>query len=86
MGELQFKKTFKSQAKVRIALAGPAGSGTTLTALNLAQAFGGRMALIDTEHGSASKYADSFDFDALHLTSFSPMMYIAAVNAAEREG
>ena len=48
-----------------MAIAGPSGSGKTYTALTVAAALvpGGRVAVIDTEHGSAAKYADLFDFD-----------------------
>lgn len=47
---------------------------------------GGRIALVDTEHGSASKYADKFDFDTLELHSFNPQNYIDAITAAEEAG
>ena len=53
-----FKKATKKQAKLRLTLDGPPGSGKTYSALELAKHLGGRTALIDTEHGSASKYAD----------------------------
>ena len=39
------------------------------------------MAVIDTEHGSASKYADEFQFDVLELESYHPQQYIDAVKA-----
>jgi hypothetical protein len=44
---------------------------------------GGRVAHIDSEHGSASKYADLFDFDTLKLESFAPERYIEAIEAAK---
>lgn len=62
-----FTKASKEQAKLRLALFGPSGSGKTFTALRLATGLGGKVALIDTERGSASKYADRFAFDALQL-------------------
>jgi len=77
-----FTRATKEQAKLRLALIGPSGSGKTYTALRVAQAIGGRIALIDTEHGSASKYADEFAFDTLHLTQFSPQTYVQAIIAA----
>ena len=58
-----FRKAVKHDAKLRLALAGPGGSGKTYTLLKLATELGGRIAVVDTEHGSASKYADEFDFD-----------------------
>lgn len=81
----QFTKAVKHQAKLRLALVGPAGSGKTYTALAIATTLvpGGRVALIDTEHGSASKYADLFDFDVLELSSFSPDTYVDAIESAQ---
>lgn len=88
-----FKKATKQQAKLRLALAGPAGSGKTYTSLllasMLAQHDGGRVAVIDTENGSASKYADLFDFDAVSLTAssgFAPERYLEMLHEAESAG
>ena len=46
----------------------------------------GRIAAIDTEHGSLSKYADAFDFDVFEMDSFSPANFMAALDAAEQGG
>lgn len=82
-----FKKAERKQAKLRLALAGPSGSGKTYSALLLAQGLGGRIAVIDTEHGSASLYADLVDFDAMELHApYSPERYIEAIVAAEQAG
>lgn len=82
-----FRKATKAQAKARIALVGPSGSGKTYTALTLAKHLGGRVAVIDTEHGSASKYAGEVaDFDTCELDTFAPRNYIEAIRFAEREG
>jgi hypothetical protein len=64
-----FEKAIKQEAKLRLAIAGPSGSGKTYTALAVARDLCGdkRVALVDTEHGSASKYADIFDFDVLEM-------------------
>lgn len=78
-----FKKAIKENLKGRLALVGPAKSGKTMTALKFAAAFGPRVALIDTEHGSASKYADEFEFDTCQLTNYAPSDYIAALKEAE---
>jgi hypothetical protein len=67
-----FRRAVKRNAKLRLAVAGPGGSGKTYTLLTLATALGGRVALVDTEHGSASKYADQFVFDVLELKSYDP--------------
>ncbi len=83
---LSFQKASKKSAKLRMALIGVAGAGKTYTALNIAQHLGGPVAVIDTEHGSASKYSDVFEFDVLELESFSPQTYIEAIRAADEAG
>ncbi len=85
---MTFHKAVKYGAKLRLALSGPAGAGKTYTALTLATALadGGSVALIDTEHGSASKYADLFTFDTLCLETFHPQRYIDAIHEAEQGG
>lgn len=83
---LTFKKATKTSARLRLALLGPAGSGKTYSALAIAAGLGQRIAVIDTEHGSASKYADRFGFDVLELTAFAPRTYVEALAAAEAEG
>lgn len=84
---MEFKKATKRRAKLRLALVGPSGSGKTYTALRLAQELGEQIAVIDTEHGSASKYAGEVcDFDVLELTSFSPLEYVKALDLAAGHG
>ena len=84
-----FTKAVKHDAKGRIAIVGQSGGGKTMTALKLAEVLagpGGKVALLDTEHGSASKYADLFDFDVMELDSFHPKAYMDAITEAAREG
>lgn len=83
---LQFIKATKSKSKARIALVGPSGSGKTYTALALASGLGSNIALIDTENGTASKYAHKFNFFALTLREFSPATYVEAIHEAEKAG
>jgi hypothetical protein len=83
---MQFRQATKQQSRLRMALIGPSGSGKTYTALKVAQYLGQRVAVIDTERGSASKYADIFAFDVLELDSFSPMTYVEAIKAAQAGG
>lgn len=82
----EFKKASKKSAWLRAALIGPAGSGKTYSALAVATGLGARVAVIDTEHGSASKYADAFAFDVLELDSFAPRTYVEALQAATAAG
>lgn len=82
-----FQKATKTQSKLRLALYGVSGSGKTFSALAIATGLGGRIAVIDTERGSASKYADRFDFDTLDMQPpFSPSAYVNAIKAAEAAG
>lgn len=82
-----FHKASKTQSKLRLALIGPAGSGKTYTSLRIGKALGQKIALIDTERGSASKYSgDITDFDVLEPETFSPRTYIEAIHAAETHG
>jgi len=82
-----FQKAQKKKAKLRMAIAGPSGSGKTYTALAVATNMGKRVAVLDTEHGSASKYADIFDFDVLEMEApFHPDRFVKAIKMAEDSG
>lgn len=83
---MQFTKATKKDAKLRLSLIGPSGSGKTYTALALASNLTEPVALIDTERGSAAKYATDFDFDVLTLDDFHPRLFIDAINAAVGAG
>ncbi|MEU8101713.1 ATP-binding protein [Streptomyces rubiginosohelvolus] len=82
----QFTQATKEQSKARVALDGPSGSGKTFTALTIASALGSRIALIDTERGSARKYANEFAFDVLEMSYFSPDDLVEALAAAGSAG
>lgn len=82
---LSFAPATKEALKARVAFDGPAGSGKTYTALITARSLagpGGRIAVIDTEHRSASLYADRFTFDTLALDTFHPRVLIDALAVA----
>ncbi len=84
-----FQKAVKQEAKLRLAIAGPSGAGKTYTALVIAKSLadGGKVALVDTEHGSASKYADLFEFDVLNIDPpFTPSRFIDAIADAQKAG
>lgn len=89
---MAFQKAQKSQSKLRMALYGPSGSGKTFTALAIAvellrlMKLPGRIAVVDSERGSASKYADKFDFDVNELDSYAPETYRKAIRDAKDAG
>jgi hypothetical protein len=83
---ISFTRATKEQSRLRLAFEGPSGSGKTYTALCTATRLWSRVAVIDTEHGSASKYADLFEFDVLCLQDYHPQSYIDAMRAAVRAG
>jgi len=79
-----FKKAVKTKQRLRLAIDGISGSGKTYTALAIASGMGGSIALIDSEHGSASLYADRFEFDTMDLTSFQIEDYVNALEEATK--
>lgn len=82
-----FKKATKKQAKLRLAISGPSGSGKTYTALRIATGLGLPIAVIDTEHRSASKYSDKFKFDVAEMNqdkSIDELMKLLKIAAEER--
>ena len=84
-----FRKAERKSAKLRAALCGTSGSGKTYSALLLARGLvgeAGKIAVIDTERGSASLYADVTDFDVAELVPpYSPARYKSLITAAAKE-
>lgn len=88
---MAFVKAVRKKSKLRLGITGPSGSGKTLGALLIAKGLGGRIALIDTEKGSASLYADDqryeVEFDAMDLDPpYTPEHFIKAMKEAEEGG
>ena len=85
---MSFKKATKAQANLHASVFGPSGAGKTFTSLRVGTGLaGGRpIAVIDTERGSASKYADRFTFDVLELDDQSIDGYVAAIGEAAKGG
>jgi len=81
-----FQKAVKSKSKLRCALFGPSGAGKTYSALSIAKGIGGKVAVIDSERGSASKYADKFDFDVVDLEKKSIDEYVQFIVEAGEAG
>lgn len=84
-----FKQAVKHESKLRLAITGPSGSGKTYTALAVATelAEGKPIAVVDTEHGSASKYADVFTFDVIDMEPpYHPDRFVQFIAEAAKEG
>lgn len=86
---MAFQKAERKRAKARVALAGPSGSGKSMSALLLAKGLmpEGKIAAIDTEHGSLSLYSHVLDFDVCELSPpYRPERYIDLIHEAEKAG
>lgn len=84
---MAFIKAVKHESKLRLAITGPSGAGKTYTALSIARHLAQPVALVDTEHGSASKYADLFEFDVLNLQPpYHPDRFVEAIREAAQAG
>ena len=93
-----FNRASRKQSKPRMTIDGPAGSGKSYSALRFAHTLrdalapGGKIAAIDTERGSLSKYAGEnpdgtpWDFDVVELQSFSPEKYAEIIQMAGQMG
>lgn len=87
MRKFDFVPAEKSQLKARVLISGAAGSGKTIAALELASALGSRVAVIDTENGSAALYSDKYKFEMLNLQPpYPPEDFIQAIQIAENSG
>jgi hypothetical protein len=83
---VEFTKATKARRRARIAITGPGGSGKTYSALQIAKGFGGKIAVLDTERGSASLYSSEVPFDCVEITSYEVRKYIEVINAAAEAG
>jgi hypothetical protein len=89
MAGFEIHRATKRRAKLRLGMSGPAGSGKTYSALLIAGGLGGRIGMIDTEHGSGDLYADLLPegYDVLQLSPpYSPARYVEAIHALEDAG
>lgn len=86
---VSFRPAVRSNVNLLIGLAGASGSGKTFSGMRLASGMSGgaRFAVIDTENGRASHYADQFAFDVAELREpFTPHAYAEAIAAADAAG
>lgn len=79
-----FKPAQRKSIKIKVAVTGPSGSGKTYSSLLIAKGLGDRIALIDTEDGSASLYSDEFKFESGEISPpFTVDKYISAIKMAQ---
>ncbi|HWI94119.1 MAG TPA: AAA family ATPase [Flavisolibacter sp.] len=87
---MQLRKATRKKAKIRLGLSAVSGGGKTYSAILVAKGLVGdlsKVAIIDTENGSADLYAHLGDFNVLPLTApFTPERYIEAIKSCEKAG
>jgi len=87
---LVLKKATRKQVKLRLNLSAPSGAGKTYSALRMAKGLVGdweKIAVIDTENGSASLYSHLGEFSVIDLVPpFTPEKYIEALQLCESGG
>lgn len=86
---MQLRQSERKRAKIKMALQGSAGSGKTYSSLLLAQGLTNgdlsKVAIIDTENGSADLYAHLGNYNVLSLQPpFTPEAYIKAIEICEQ--
>ena len=87
---LHIRPSTRKQAKIKLALQGCAGSGKTYSALLLAYGMTSdwsKIAVIDSENGSADLYAHLGTYNVVSLGGdYSPENYIEAITLCENTG
>jgi hypothetical protein len=85
---MELKKATRKQVKLKVGFSGASGFGKTYSALLMAYGVTGdwsKIAVIDTENGSADLYADLGGYNTLTLSPpFTPERYIEAINMCEK--
>ncbi|WP_316745149.1 AAA family ATPase [Pedobacter antarcticus] len=87
---MELKKATRKQVKLRLNISAPSGAGKTFSALRMAYGICGdwnKIAVVDTENGSASLYSNLGEFNVIDLTApFTPEKYIQAINTCVSAG
>ena len=87
---MELKQSERKNSKIKLGLQGSSGSGKTYSALLVAYGITNdwnKIAIIDTENGSANLYAHLGDYKVLSLdVPFSPERYIEAIAMCEKSG
>ena len=88
---MQLRKSERRKAKIKMALQAPSGAGKTMSAILLAHGLTGgdlsKVAVIDTENGSADLYAHLGEYNVISLKPpFTPQQYVQAIEVCEQAG
>lgn len=87
---MQLKKAQRKKVKLKVGFSGASGFGKTYSALLMAKGVVGdwsKIAVIDTENGSADLYSDLGEYNTLTFAPpFSPERYIEAIKTCEDAG
>lgn len=87
---MQLQRATRKKSKLRLNISGPSGSGKTYSALLMAHGLIGdwsKIAVIDTENGSASLYEHLGAFNTIDLCEpFAPERYIQAIDTCLKAG
>lgn len=88
---MELRQSERKQVKIKMALQGSSGSGKSLSSLLLAKGLSNgdldKVAVIDSENGSADLYAHIGNYNVLTLTPpFTPEKYIEAIEVCEKAG
>ena len=88
---MELRKSERKKAKIKMALQAPSGGGKTIGALLIAQGLTNgnfsKIAIIDSENGSADLYAHLGQYNVLSLKPpYTPESYIKAIEVCERAG
>src|SRR5690554_4165693 len=88
---MKLRQSERRKAKIKMALQGASGTGKTMSSLLLAQGLTNgnfsKVAIIDTENGSADLYAHLGNYNVLSLQPpYTPENYIKAIEVCEQAG
>lgn len=84
---MEIRRAERKKAKLRLGIAAPSGAGKTYSSLLLAFGIGGKVGLIDTEHGSGDLYAHLGEYDIISIEApYLVSKYREAIKAFESAG
>ena len=87
---MSFRKAERKRARLKIGFSAPSGAGKTYSSLLVAYGICGdwsKIAVIDTENGSAELYSDLGEYSVCPIMPpFTPKKYIAAIHEAVEAG